>query len=368
MDLLPYNISLISKGKGFINGTGSSCYYNSLLQGLLSCSSMYPYIREYNGNDKFIKAFRTIWISEILNNAGARLTEKNTTKYESDYESKYHEGMQVIMSCDSMPRNETDTALKQLYATFCEQVQKELDLQVENELAEYKKNKKQHSPGIYDHKQDADLVRQLNMPSGQQDTTELFVNICEKFTKEIPNIIRLFEHRIKRTIYCGDCGKSYYIYYDETYIRVSQELKEDALNTYIIENSNISDANTACSLCTVKSAKKLTEHIVMVPEILVITFNKFLSNEANIKKKLATPFPKELFFPASKSHKYQFKLVAIINHHGASAKSGHYTANVLRLDGWWHISDASTVHLEQGPPAPSDESFVLFYHYEKIIT
>ena len=42
--LIPYDISLIGHGKGFLNSTSTMCYHNSLMQCLLSLPSIYKVI------------------------------------------------------------------------------------------------------------------------------------------------------------------------------------------------------------------------------------------------------------------------------------------------------------------------------------
>ena len=363
MDLIPYKPNLIVNGKGLVNATGVSCYYNSLIQALLSCSSLYPFIREYNGTDIFITAFRDLWISELINKKGCdrtiyvkELKEIAEICINEDLKSLYYKYENNIINED---------VFFQLVESLYHDVNNNIKKAIEEEDRKYKNTPNPTDGEVYNHAYNASMMRDLHMEVGrQEDTTQLFISIYNKFTN-IPEITRLFTHRIRRTINCNNCNKSYHNYIDNNYFQFSQDLTEGQLNKFIIKFDDNSDKDLVCSLCNNKGVKKMTYNVVMIPEIIMISFNKYPGHSGIVKKK-ATPYPKELFLPASKSQHYQYKLVATIDQRGDN-DGGHYVANVLRADWWWHMDDASAAELPNGAPNPHENTYVLFYHYEKII-
>ena len=52
MDLIKYDQSLVGKGQGFIN-LGATCYFNSLLQCLLSCDAF----RHFVASVSFVRTY-----------------------------------------------------------------------------------------------------------------------------------------------------------------------------------------------------------------------------------------------------------------------------------------------------------------------
>ena len=285
MELIPYNNKLLINAAGFVNGTGFSCYYNSLLQCLLSCTSIYKFIEDSADADLFIRTFKY-----ILRN--------NSTTYD-----------------------------------------------VSN----------------------LNMLKFFNMKSGQQDATELLRNMFEYFESEIPDIWHLFNHRIKVNVIC-DCSHVSSHYEENLSFDISQDLLDNDLNSILLNEKLYTDECHKCVKCNLKGAKLQTYNLVMVPEILVVSFKKFIgfngTNES-IDSKKTTQFPSKLIFAAANDSYFQYKLVSCVYHHGG-INGGHYTADAIREDGWYHFDDMSFTKLS-AEPKPTSDTYIIFYHYEKRI-
>jgi ubiquitin C-terminal hydrolase len=286
MELIPYNNKLLTQPAGFVNGTGFSCYYNSLLQCLLSCTSIYKFIEKSTNTDMFAQSFKHIL---------------------------------------------------------------------------------QNKANIYD-VSNINMLKFFNMKSGQQDATELLRNMFEYFESENPDIWHLFNHRIKVNVIC-DCGHISSHYEENLSFDISQDLLDNDLNNILLNEKLYTDDCHKCVKCEFKGAKLQTYNLVMVPEILVVSFKKFIgfngTNEC-IDRKKTTQFPNKLLFAATDGSYFQYKLVSCVYHHGGM-NGGHYTADASRKDGWYHFDDMSFTKMTS-MPKPTSDTYIIFYHYEKRIT
>jgi ubiquitin C-terminal hydrolase len=112
-----------------------------------------------------------------------------------------------------------------------------------------------------------------------------------------------------------------------------------------------------CPRCGDKSPKNKSRKLVMLPEILPILFKKYqASGGATQKINSFISFPEILTFGAEK-HKYQ--AVAQIEHSGGTS-GGHYWAICKRSDSkWYNLNDSNASPSKFGP---TKNTYMVFYH------
>lgn len=298
--LIPYDISLIGHGKGFLNSTSTMCYHNSLMQCLLSLPSIYKVITKTKYEHFLTNTLRRLW---------------------------------------------------EVYYNFTESKANELD-----EL-----NKKLWHTVIQISKQRADLKQ---FDTGQQDANEgllLFLSVIEK---SVPDLYILFEHMYFHIIYCIDCQTQKTIKKKGTIIHVKQSFKShqhpmfatfkqpNSLNEYIIKHDSYIEGYT-CEKCKSKKAKFSLNLIQGLPEILPILFEKY-------HDKSETKFPEELTFNSINPGKNLiYRLVAQCEHSGTQS-GGHYWAVAQRSNGVINLNDS---RISPSMFAPTINTYMVFYHY-----
>lgn len=310
-DLLPYNNHFTVLANGMSN-MGNSCYFNSILQCLLSCTSIFEVLKK-NINNTNIKNNTLAKYLIILHN----------------------------ISCNN------DNNDKICFLIWREIIQ----------ISQKRKDKIQMSLG------------------GQQDAHEGLLMFLDAIDT-IPCIKRLFEHRHLHRIFCNKCNQWVMNKYetnlifeiqpdlkteqDEMYKNIDDNFnKSIELNKFLMNQNGFIDDDYICpnSDCKKKGKKYKTTTLAMIPEILPIVIKKY-------KEKILTLFPIKLEFTSEKlKKKFIYKLCAQSEHSG-NMLGGHYWAICLRKENdnliWKMLNDNSVSDCN---PGPTIHTYILFYCY-----
>lgn len=306
-DLIKYNEKLVPKGNGFIN-LGATCYHNSILQCLLSCTSIFQTLEK---NIKKEHIFKNPLVQNMLKLHRESLNGKNVNnlcvpiwkdimnisrsrqdnvRFNSGQQDA-HEGLMLFLDvCDTIPEIKRLFEHRHRIRILCDKCQKWVVDRFETNLT-------------FDVQSDLKTEQHLK-----------FKNIDEYYNTSMP---------------LNEFLRNQNGYVDENYICPNPDCKE-------------------------KGFKYKTTTLTMIPEILPILIKKY-------KNKQVTPFPNSLEFLAKgKSEKLIYKLVAQSEHSG-TISSGHYWAICKRSDGWKNLNDTS---VNDGQPGPTPYTYVLFYHFD----
>ena len=307
MALQIYNAKIEVLPAGF-NNLGFTCYYNALLQSLLSCTSFIEKLYEINCNDELVK---------LLNYTLCNLKKIETDEHKENV-------MEEISKLGPL--------------TWRAMIQK---------LA-------RKSPDF------------AQFAIGQQCAAEgfgLFLQALEEFH----NIQNLFIHRRRNKIFCNDC-KAYFSQVDEINnifevepLVETEEAPLVDLNKFLLSQTNIVDKDCICTICGVKSEKLRTSTLVMIPEILFVMSKKYKydkNSKESEKMNIYTNFPETLTFNAKNKNLFVYKAVAQIEHHG-SMNGGHYFAICKRKNGWVCLNDTNVTPSEFKPTV---NTYIVVYH------
>jgi ubiquitin C-terminal hydrolase len=311
MDLKKYNPNLTIDAKGLKN-TGVLCYFNSLIQSLLSCTS-------------FIQTVLDVGIEQGM-----------------DKDKGHNHG--------SLASNE----LWQVLFFICNQITEDIPKWSANYsvaiwrmfMKEIKKQKKQ-----------------IMFGKGQEDTHEallLFLDCLE--SKNHTEISKLFQHRYRHYITCPECKHRHEAESETGSIRMISYVNEkDSTDKKLIDflrsHKSMTDENHICENCNFKGIKKMQYSLTMLPEIFIILFKKY-------DKKWQSNRPETLAFTTLDKHgnkDMNYQLVSQIEHSGGQG-GGHYWARSLRKDGVNILNDMQATH--EGPWQSGEPNvYVAFYHY-----
>ena len=105
--------------------------------------------------------------------------------------------------------------------------------------------------------------------------------------------------------------------------------------------------------------------IETAPEIMILHVERFTFYNETEKVNKFVCFNKTL---SIKSHLHnqndplhEYLLYAVVTHHGKTATSGHYTADIIQIDGSWLCFNDSKVSLIQEKDVLSRNAYLLFY-------
>jgi ubiquitin C-terminal hydrolase len=287
-----------------LNNFGNTCYLNSLIQCLLSCSS-----------------FNEIIINEINNNSNS-----------------------------SNSNNKLLIAYRNLIINLLNKTNKTNNLNITPQYI--------YEGLILGARKRKDIVK--FEPSLQQDAQEGFLLFMDILN--IPKLNRLFNYRYHIKMKCELCNKWCLDKYEENIIMtINPEFETDKnirnINDFLIKHEDDIDNNHICDLCKRKSSKKKITTLVMIPEILCISVNKYI-------RKYNTNLPNQLeFLYKTKEKKLIYKLVAQSEHYGSQG-GGHYNAIVLRKNNAYLCDDLSINNTKLGTTL---NTYICFYHYYKSV-
>lgn len=311
MDLKKYNTKFTIDANGLQN-TGVLCYFNSLIQSLLSCTSFIETILEVGieqgldkdpGHNRGPLATNELW--QVLFYTCRQITQENP-KWRIQYSTA-------------------------IYTMFIKEIKK----------------------------QKIEIV----FGRGQEDTHEallLFLDCLE--IKNHKEISRLFQHRYRCFITCPKCNNQHEAEENTGSIRMISYINEsDSKNNKLIDflrsYTTNTDENHLCENCNFRGVKTIEYNLTMLPEIFIILFKKY-------DNKWQSNRPETLSFKTSNDKSMEYQLVSQIEHTGGQ-RGGHYWARSLRKNGVYVLNDTGVTYdrvWKSGEP----NIYVAFYHYVEL--
>ncbi len=190
-----------------------------------------------------------------------------------------------------------------------------------------------------------------HLGSGQQSASEFFILLIDKLKLDY-----IFEHRYHVTTTCRSCGHilknkdsgvQFNMFLDEPGINYATDLAREIM-LYKIDLSYYK-----CDKCGLRDTSSQVREIRMLPDILVILFNKY-------KDKKDYGFPSTLTFEGN-VRPLHYNVVACIEHYG-SLNGGHYICNAYREG--YGINAFNDTSVSNGQLHSTSNTYVVFY--EKI--
>ena len=298
-DLTSYNINYVPNGHGLIN-IGNTCYFNSFIQCLLSCPSIYEALnKNRNKLNSLTKKLLNLW-DKSLNNENVysdaipvweeiiRISQKQKNKVRMDSgQQDSHEALMMFLDAiENIPMLRILFDHRHRIIIDCDQCNKTVVDKKENNA-------------VFEVQSDL-----------KTEQVEKFKDIDPYFNKAME---------------LNDFLKKQYGYVDENFI---------------------------CPNCKQKGEKIKKTILTMVPEILPIVIKKY-------KSKTVMPFPEKIYFVSKNNTVYNYELVAQSEHSGGMG-GGHYWAVCKRKNGWFELNDMGVRKSESGP---TQYTYLLFYHF-----
>lgn len=318
MSLVPYNARMELSPFGF-NNLGATCYFNAMLQSLLSCTS---------------------FTQELLQcKESAEYNKNPVTK-------KLIELIELALSLNGTPE-EKQSNIQDRLSQYSPAVWKEMVMFL------CRKNK----------------IDVSDFMQGQQCAREGFHCLMDTM-ENFDSIQNIFLHRYKNMIYCFDCDKwvsnveSMYSLFE-----VQPDLKTEQLerfkkydtgqaqdmNEFLTKQTGYVDKFYVCPKCKKDGEKYNINCLVMVPEVLVVLSKKYIAGR---KLNTHTNFPKTLEFKGNDTKTLTYEAVSQIEHSGG-LDGGHYWAVSRRTGGWYTLNDNSVSKSEF---SPTKNTYMVFYH------
>lgn len=288
-----------------LTNSGAICYFNSLLQSLLSCSSF----NEIVLNDKKLATNNVINNYITILKFGLDNTNANTV-----YKGSAHLQMiQIIKRLQSKSTNK------------------------------------------------------IKFGDGQQDVDEGLKLLIDAINNK--KIIEIFQMRYRGFIYCKSCKYTHQSAPDigdpnftiELSLTLFDNIPENKhasiIQKYILHHNEYIDNNYICPNCNITGNQLKIAKLSMVPEIIILLFKKFQKigpSTTAIKKNIN--FPHQLQF---NNGAMKFRIVSQCEHSGG-INGGHYYAISQRKSEIYNLNDTSC-HITNNFIS-SANTYLVFYH------
>jgi ubiquitin C-terminal hydrolase len=332
MSLLRADDLYLPHAGGFINN-GSSCWFNAVLNGFLSCPVFNKVMLDNENTEDFTKNLIAINYIKILKELSPPITKS------IDLSSQDIKEIQEII---------TNTQQKKILsnAILWTLILKSASARHDNIEFSYGQNCA--GEGI-----------------------DMFLDTLE----DLPDIINLIEFRTQWEAWCYKCDtwskptiESDYTYKIpcslkneqlDKFVKKNEELINPTLSNYLFSNSGYIDADHQCGNCKKKCEKYKITRLSFLPEILIVMAKRYVYDMQGRCAKLNTmvQFPFEMTFHGKKET-LKYQAVAQIEHAG-NFNSGHYWVICKRQHGWFNINDQS---VSSAGFKPSPHTYIVFYH------
>ena len=161
----------------------------------------------------------------------------------------------------------------------------------------------------------------------------------------------LFRFLVEKAYLCIKCNKQSISeeYLEEISINIQDR---QSINKMINDNWH-TKLQKFCSSCNKNTNHKLTTKITQHPRILMLLLIRFDNTLKKVDRPISIDTSIDIFGR-------KFSLMSIINHHGSSRKSGHYTA-VVKYNSWWTADDNCIQPFPLSCLTNNTTSYLIFY-------
>ena len=134
---------------------------------------------------------------------------------------------------------------------------------------------------------------------------------------------------------------------------------QPSVDLYVwLANSHTEQIVKTCEYCHMQETQDITSNIYEFPRILMIQLSRFsVSNLHHRYRKNSFPNP---LYEKVRFGLVEYELFGVIEHHGVSVDSSHYTCLILHKDIWYMCNDH--VITKVSLPSLSKNSYLLFYY------
>jgi ubiquitin C-terminal hydrolase len=345
--LLPFNPEYLPNPFGLIN-FGGSCYYNAMMQAIMTCTSFNEVLLSHKGEAKYQDEF----ISAMIN-----YTEKAIGSF--DNEIPQSQAPDDVRRQEAIRRN-------QQYLSMMQTMAKPLwDIIIRDRV--------KHSKGVVSF-------------SGQQDAFEMLRYFFDQI-EEHKDIQAIFKLNFTSHIHCHRCNELIHSKSEKCFFTevppdlknerlsvfdnwIQDEKKDPTLTEFLLRNSTQTDTDYRCTTCIeegrIEKIHRLRyDELCSISDILIITTRIYLDRRM-------TKWDNEIIIPISDTENKKYIPIAQIIHHGSLdkktfASGGHYTAKCLRRSqnggySWWLFNDTSFTEIGK-IFEPDSNTYIVIYHY-----
>ena len=322
MNLIAYDEELCIRPVGF-NNNGVICYFNSMLQSLLSCTSFIDKIKNTSTSNPVIK-----YLKELIT---------------------LH--MELLKSPD------IDNVIKKRIHAMSIDIWKVMVLVNKKKNKDFTFNGQQCASEGYNHLMESiDDVFEIKNLFTHRYNTNLYCFDCSKWISSVNSINNIFTIDPELHVYQLDRFTAMDKFEENIFTELYNLCDLSDFNKYMIKQNSFVDADYKCPKCEKKGEKYKLNYLVMIPEILIVMAKKY---DNNLKKKyIMTDFPKHLIFKGNNGL-LKYEAVSQIEHSG-NLNSGHYWAISKRKNGKWYMLNDMTVN--ESEFKPTENTYIVVYH------
>lgn len=292
-----------------LKNLGNTCYFNSFLQALLTCTSFNKFIidyAKYNNNN-------------VNNNNNNNINNNNNNNV-----------------------NNNNILLLNFYNLLKKNNPNKFANNILNIICNYENNDCDNNNKLIKHN-----------PNDSDEVLGIFFNYLSDL--KLNNILSLFKHRQKRYIHCTNLDLHYlsssFIENNVFYLIQDNYKKSDKnFAKFLLEAEEYVSGNI-CKICEGRHNSKNITRMTLVSEIIIIRINRYTK-----KNMIYKDIPESFRIPVHKKNNYfLYKAIAFIER-----KNGHYYTVCKRNNNNWYTLNDNKI--SNGNFNLSPYTYLIFYH------
>ena len=164
----------------------------------------------------------------------------------------------------------------------------------------------------------------------------------------------LFEFTLKKTYTCRNCGLDSFFFSQSSNLNVYPAIQSGI--DILIENSLSGTLIKNCVSCNNDTSHYESISFEYPPKVLTILINRFEFLQHSRKLKTNVTINKHLTFNSD-----LYDLVGVIEHHGNTLSSGHYTSRLYYPDAAYNCDDHNISNFNHSIVLNSQKAYITFY-------
>ena len=164
----------------------------------------------------------------------------------------------------------------------------------------------------------------------------------------------LFEFTLKKTYTCRNCGLDSFFFSQSSNLNVYPAIQSGI--DILIENSLSGTLIKNCVSCNNDTSHYESISFEYPPKVLTILLNRFEFLQHSRKLKTNVTINKHLTFNSD-----LYDLVGVIEHHGNTLSSGHYTSRLYYPDAAYNCDDHNISNFNHSIVLNSQKAYITFY-------
>ena len=167
----------------------------------------------------------------------------------------------------------------------------------------------------------------------------------------------LFSFNMRKLFCCNICNTSDTQYIQSQHLNLYPSMGDSIQG--LIKHSLIGYVTKQCTKCHTDTQHKETSTVIQPPKFMIFVINRYPSLQGGNKNNSSICINKILHLHSSTYH-----LIGLVNHHGPSTSSGHYTCYISYDNAAFSCNDNLISTVDHQTEKVSKDAYIVIYMHQ----